>query len=91
MTAFAVTANERKEGLDAVDHALEIDIENPIPIALTDSTERPANGHARIVADDVNLPECSDCLKRGGAYARAFRNIAMNGNGLDLLRGQSFS
>ena len=85
MPAFAVVADQGIERLDTIDHAHEIDVGNPLPVAVGHRAERPADRDARIVADDVNLAEPGDSFE-GGAFNRVtIAHVAADRDGLDLL------
>src|SRR6185437_8166689 len=50
VTAFAMTADQRQEGLDAVIDALQIDIDDPVPIAFRHLADLAAGADTGVVA-----------------------------------------
>ena len=49
--------DDRHEGAHAVDDAVEVDAEHPLPVLLRRLVDRSARTHARVVADDVHAAE----------------------------------
>ena len=62
----------RHEGLDAVDHALEVDAEHPVPILVGGIVDRPEQVHAGIIEEkrDRAHPRLGLVGGRGEAFAR---------------------
>jgi hypothetical protein len=86
-----MTADQRRKGFDAVHDALQIDVDDPVPVALADRADLPAYRHARIVADEVHLAEAGDGFEGGRAHRASFAHVAAHRMGLDLLAGKAFS
>jgi hypothetical protein len=57
MAAFAVGADMRQEGMDAVQDAHEVDVEHPPPVIERDVVDAAAAGDAGIVANHMDIAE----------------------------------
>ena len=62
VAAFAVGADVRQEGADAVQHAHQIDVEHPAPVVERDVVDAAGGRNAGIVADHMDVAEGLDCL-----------------------------
>src|ERR1700733_2485403 len=90
MAAFAVALDERHENFGAVDHALQIDVDDPVPVALAQASELAADRDAGIVAHDMYLAESRERFECRALHRAALRHIALNGQCLDLFFGKPF-
>eukprot|EP01137_Pigoraptor_chileana_P006812 Opistho-2@51562 len=59
MPALAPLYHTRHEGLDAVDDALQIDVQLPIPVIISGVLERAEDRHARRVEQQLDRPQLS--------------------------------
>ena len=57
MAALTVIADAADEGLHAVDHALQVDAEHPVPVVEGALVERAAGADAGVVAHQVHVAE----------------------------------
>src|SRR5262249_32754887 len=64
----------------------QIDVDDPLPVALVNLAQRPADGDAGVVADHVHLAEGRYRLQRRAADAIAITHIADHALGPHLAR-----
>src|SRR6202035_5739187 len=76
VAAFAMAANMRQEGPDAVNHAHQVDVEHPAPIVERDAVEAAAGGDPGIVADHMDLAEGLKGGVRGALDACGIGDVA---------------
>src|SRR5262249_43747474 len=74
--AFAVAFDERQETFHTVDDALQVDVDDPVPIDRPHRSDLAADGDTGIVADDMDLPERRNRGQRRALHAFAFRHVA---------------
>ena len=54
MTAFAADLHDRRVGAHAVDDAVQVDAQHPVPVVFRGLLDGTARGHPGVVADDVD-------------------------------------
>ena len=71
--ALALFEQHGHEGVDAVDHAPEVDPEDPAPLLLGDLPDRSAHTHPGVVVDEVGAAEPGARCGRAGRVPRRRR------------------
>jgi len=72
VAAFAVGADMRKEGTDAVKHAHQVDVEHPSPIVERDVVDAASSADTSVVANHMDISEC--LVRRLGSTLDADRS-----------------
>src|SRR5690349_21230938 len=57
VTAFAMGADVRQEGMHAVEHAHQVDVKHPPPVVERNVVDAAAAGDAGVVADNMDVSE----------------------------------
>ena len=79
-------AHPREEGLDAVDDAVEVDRERPVPVGLRRLTDDSAGQHAGVVDQQVQLAELVVDALGQPLVADGVGHVEVDRQRLDLLR-----
>src|SRR5512143_145055 len=90
VAAFSMAFDQGREDFGAVDDALEVYVDDPVPIALVHRTKRTAHRDAGVVADEMDLAECRHCIERRASHAGTIGDVDEDRCGLDLLGCKSF-
>jgi hypothetical protein len=78
---FGLARQMRQEGAGAMDHAPEVDVEQPVHLRLVDLTELAEQGDARIVDDDIEAG-----MRRYGRVGKA--SDLGRGADIEAMRGE---
>ncbi len=78
MPALALPADDRHDDLGAVDHPAEVDRERLVPVVESSDRRGAAAVDPGVVAQHVDLAECLERLRRGGAQALALGDVGLD-------------
>ena len=82
--ALVLFEEDRHEGVDAVDHAVDVDAHDPVPHLLRRSNGR-ATSHARVVEDHVRGAELRECCIAKGQHVGFLAHVANDPDGVGAL------
>ena len=75
VAALAVCHDASGEGLHAIDHAVQVDADNPVPIGIGHFLHGPRDPDAGVVADDMHPAECALRLVGGTRHRVAVGDV----------------
>ena len=79
MAALAVRLDARHEALNAIDHAVDVDAHDPVPVFIGRLVHRAEDADTGIVADQVHLAEHAQRLVRRPLHRLAIGDIQLDG------------
>ena len=79
MAALAVRLDARHETLDAIDHAVDVDAHDPVPVLVGRLVHRAEDADAGVVADEVDFAEHAQRLVRCPVHGLAIGDIQLDG------------
>ena len=88
MASLALRDDALREGLDTVDHAPQIDVDDPAPVVVGHVHDRATHGNARVEEDDVNGAHLLESGIGERLHGRAVAHVAQHAFGSGALRAQ---
>ena len=83
---LALFNKSRKEHAHTVNHAPEINVDDPFPVINVHVGHRAASADTSVIADDVNCTKCIDCSSTKRINLFALGDVADDSDSLNRIR-----